>query len=378
MKEQVGELRKLAPTIEIVQKQTREVIESVSAIESRREFLEELRRRMSDLGALGSNLDERGRQLQSRMEAAEHSFVGLTARADEAERMGKSVATMTSNLLQAQERAEEIAKMIAGIETRYESIEEIAEQSQALKKELEQRQHVLKDAAKDLKRASDLRQEAAASAQQLDETAKRLAAALASADQRVARVGAMSGELEDRAARLQFVEKRLGQFEERLAKWDLVDQDVTRSLEQISARQGTVEALQADLDRMFTIAEKTAEDVRLITSAHREIAESRELLDDVRGRLRKSATREHARRARARDVESRAATGARASAAVRRPLRPQGPSGAEGRGRSGGREGRLAAVPAEAGRGDDRHPQGRAEADRTNPRRRGHRLGRHR
>jgi hypothetical protein len=33
---------------------------------------------------------------------------------------------------------------------------------------------------------------------------------------------------------------------------------------------------------MFAMAEKTFEDVRSITSAHREVAESRELLDELR------------------------------------------------------------------------------------------------
>jgi chromosome segregation ATPase len=286
LKERVTELRKVTPTIELVQKQARDVSESLSAIESRREFLEELRRRMADLGALGSNLDERGRQLQSRMEAAEQNFVGLIKRADEAERTNQAVSEMAASLQQAQARADEIGKMIETIEARSESVEGIAEQSRLLQQELDQRQHALKDAAKDLQRASALRQEAAASAQQLEETAKRLAGALNAADQRVARVGALSNQLEDRASNLQFVEKRLGQFEERLAKWDLVDQDVARSLEQITARQSTVEALRADLERMFATAEKTAEDVRVITSAHREIAESRGLLDDVRDRLR--------------------------------------------------------------------------------------------
>jgi len=60
---------------------------------------------------------------------------------------------------------------------------------------------------------------------------------------------------------------------------------VARTLEQISTRQGTVQALQADLDRMFAMAETTCENVRRITSAQRETAESRELLADIRRQL---------------------------------------------------------------------------------------------
>src|SRR6202008_207416 len=43
---------------------------------------------------------------------------------------------------------------------------------------------------------------------------------------------------------------------------------------------------QADLERMFVMAEKTASDVRSITSAHRDVAEGRALLDRVLGQLR--------------------------------------------------------------------------------------------
>ena len=71
-----------------------------------------------------------------------------------------------------------------------------------------------------------------------------------------------------------------------MTKWDRVDEEVTRSLEQIAARQDTVRSIQSDIGRMFAMAEKTFEDVRSITSAHREVAESRELLDELRGRLK--------------------------------------------------------------------------------------------
>ena len=71
--ERAGELRRMAPTVEFVQKQVQRVNESMSVIESRREFVEELHRRMADLGALAGTLDERGHDLQTRMDAAEQS-----------------------------------------------------------------------------------------------------------------------------------------------------------------------------------------------------------------------------------------------------------------------------------------------------------------
>jgi chromosome segregation ATPase len=130
-----------------------------------------------------------------------------------------------------------------------------------------------------------MRQEAADTAQKLESVAKRLAAELEEADQHVTAVDAASKQLEDRTATLQDVRKQLDEFEQRLAKWEMVEQDITRTMEQLTARQSTVDALQADLDRMFAMAEKTASHVKSITSTHREIDESRGLLREVLGRL---------------------------------------------------------------------------------------------
>ncbi|MGH7740980.1 MAG: hypothetical protein ACRENS_03040 [Candidatus Eiseniibacteriota bacterium] len=285
LREKVGELSKLAPMVDSVQKQAQRIGESVSAIEARREFIEDMHRRMADLGALGSKLDERGRQLQARMEGAEQRFSNLAAQADEADRVAKSVGQVSVNLSEAETQAEQIRRSVSEIEARCESVESLAERTNLMRQELEQRHHALEEATRDLHHASQMRQEAAASAQQLDGLSKRLTASLDSADRRVARVDSVARQLEDRASTLQGVEKRLDQFEGRLAKWDLVEQDIARSLEGMVARQGTVESLQADLDRMFVMAEKTASDVKSITSAHREIEESRGLLKEVLGRL---------------------------------------------------------------------------------------------
>ena len=282
---QVNELRKLAPTVEFVQKQVARVNDSMAAIESRKDFVDDMHRRMTELGGLGAALDERGRELQNRMEAAEQRFGLLAEHAVEAERLGKAMATLTASLHDAEQNAAEIRKSVDALGARCESVEILAEQTRVLRQELEQRQSALDAAAKDLQRASELRQEAAASAQDLDERARRLTTALAAAERQVVHVSDLSAALEERADGLRFVEKRLGEFEAQLTKWELVEHDVARSLEQLAARQGSVDALQADIERMFAMAEKTAADVRTITSAHREIEESRALLHEVKSEL---------------------------------------------------------------------------------------------
>jgi chromosome segregation ATPase len=289
VQERADELRRIGPTLEFVQKQVQRVNESISNIESRREFVDDLQRRVAELGAQGAKLDERGRELDGRMEAAEQRFVGLAAQADEAERLGKTITGVTTALSEAERDAERVGKIVAAVETRCESVEGLAERTRALREEIEQRAQAVDEATRNLQRASELRQESAAAAQDLDERAKRLGAALAGAERQATRVETMSTELEDRAGNLRFVEKRLGQFEERLARWDLVEQEIGRSLDQLVGRQSTVEALQTDLDRMFLVAEKTATDVRTITAAQAEIAGSRTLLEEVMGRLRETS-----------------------------------------------------------------------------------------
>jgi chromosome segregation protein len=286
LREEVGELHKMAPTVEFVQKQVHRVNESMSAIEAQRGFVEEVHRRMTDLASVAGTLDERGRGLQSRMDTAEQRFVGLAAHAEEAERLGKAVATVTSSVEEAERTIGEIGKAMATVESRCESLEGLAERMRSLRQEVDQRQHALEEAAKDLHQASELRQHAAAAAQEMEQRAKKLQGGLAAAEKQAARVTRLTDQIEDRAGSLRFVEKRLGQFEERLGKWELVEQEIGRALEQISSRQSTVEALQADIERMFVMAEKTAADVRSIGEARSEIAESRTLLEGVLARLR--------------------------------------------------------------------------------------------
>jgi len=281
---QVGAMHELAPAIEGLQKQAKHVAESINAVELRREFVDDLHRKFTDLGSLAGRLDERDRQLHSRIEVAEQQLVALTARAEEAERLATNMGVVASNMSETERRAGEIGKSVAAIAARCESIEDLEERTRALRPELEQRHHALQEATENLERASELRKEAATSAQKLGELSKKLTAALKTADERVTQVDTLSTELEDRAARLQSVEKRLGAFEERLAKWDAVEDQVARSLEELSVRQSTVETLRSDFDRLFALAEKTVADVREITSAHQEVEQTRQLLLDVTSR----------------------------------------------------------------------------------------------
>ena len=286
IKQRFADLRQYEPALESVRGQAQRIQDATASIETRREFVDDLHRRLAELGSLTARMDERGQQLSQRMEAAEQRFVSLGEQADNAEQVAGTLANVSSRVEQAATRAEDIQRSVSSLQARCESVEAIAGETKALRKEIEQRQHALSEATKQLQRASELREEAASAAHQLDELASKLTTSLGLADQRASEVGELASQLEDRAQNLRTVEKRLGEFELRMSKWDVTEQEIARSLEQIAARQGTIESLQGDLDRMFTMAEKTSIHVREITSAHQELEEGRSMLKEVLGQLK--------------------------------------------------------------------------------------------
>src|SRR6266699_519752 len=73
----------------------------------------------------------------------------------------------------------------------------------------------------------------------------------------------------------------MAQFEERLAMWDAVEAHLNRALEQVPRRQATLDALQADIHRLFEVAEKTTDDVRSIAAAKEEVTQTRAMLENV-------------------------------------------------------------------------------------------------
>ena len=285
MRNRFGQLETVTPALERAEKQAQHITESLSSIEARRDFLEGLHQKLTEFGSLSAGLNERGTQLAARMDAAEERFIHFASHAQEADKISSTVANVKADVLESVRKTESLVESVTAIEARCASVEELAERTRTLREEIAQRQDALEAAAQDLERAATERAEAAGAAQQLSALAKKLDGALASANKKAAELGVVAGGLESRAAALGGVDQRLGQFEQKLARWEIVDQQLSRALEQIAARQGTVQSLGADLERMFAIAETTCENVRTITSASRETAESRQLLKDIAGRL---------------------------------------------------------------------------------------------
>ena len=175
----------------------------------------------------------------------------------------------------------DLDESVGTLEKRALNLDGLAEQTRALGQELELRQASLASATEHLERASELRAEAASIAQQLEDRAGQLTGALATAAERTASLTETLDDLEGRAGHLRFVQKRMAQFEEQFAKWHGTEAQLSRALEQAAQRQASVDALQADLYRLFEVAERTVEHVRAIAGAKDQVTQTRAMLENV-------------------------------------------------------------------------------------------------
>lgn len=266
------------PLVDQLGKDVERVLTSVEAVESRRQFLEQIHTRLAELGSRSGQMEDRTQHLERRMEAAENRFVSLSLQADDAERVARVVFGVTRQVEESERRMTGIVGSIGTTEGRFREVEALAERVRQIGADLEQREGALQRASEQLQKASALRSEGAAMLEELEGQTRKLVESLAKTEARTAQVDVLATQLEDRASSLRFVEKRMAQFEEQLGKWELADQEVRRALEDIAQRQATIDGLRADIQHMFTLAERTMENVRSVGEAREEVRATHEMV----------------------------------------------------------------------------------------------------
>src|SRR6266850_6376253 len=274
-------IEELKPTVESVRGEADRLSQAMGQIDARSRMVEDLNKRLTELTSLGTQLDERSRELLTRMGGADERFAALNARADEAARIEKLVPAAVATVERAEQRVEQVDSSVTSLESRAHNLESLAERTRALGQELELKQTSLDKATEHLDRVAQLREQAAGAAQQLEERSSQLGTAVNTAGSRLIELTATLDELDNRAGTLRFAQKRMAQFEERLAKWEAVESQLTRALEQMGQRQATVDAMQADMHRLYEVAEKTTDDVRSIAGAREEVGQTRATLESV-------------------------------------------------------------------------------------------------
>jgi chromosome segregation ATPase len=183
----------------------------------------------------------------------------------------------------AERRVAAVDANLGALESRAENLEGLAERTRALGQELQLRQTDLAKATEHLDRASTLREQAASTAHELGTQVDHLSGMLAAAFTRITEINGSMDDLDSRAGNLRFSQKRMAQFEERLAKWEALETHLNRALEHMNQRRTTLDALEADMHRLFEVSEKTVDHVRAIAAAREEVTQTRGMLEQVLG-----------------------------------------------------------------------------------------------
>src|SRR5262249_13975277 len=139
LRTRVAAVHELEPKLQVVEGQAKRVHETTTAIESRRQYVDELQRKVTELGALSTRMDERGHQLGQRMDAAEERFELLNEQATTAEQVARTLSSVTFGVEEASGEVRELKAAVDALAGRCESVEVLAGETQALKKEVEQR-----------------------------------------------------------------------------------------------------------------------------------------------------------------------------------------------------------------------------------------------
>src|SRR5256885_8396597 len=182
---ELAAIEDLKPTVESVRGEADHLSQAMGQIEARSRVVDDLNKRLSELTTLGSQLDERSRELLARMQGADERFSALAAHADESARIEKLVPAAVATVERAERRVGEVDSAVTGLESRAHNLEGLAERTRALGQELELKQSALDKATEHLDRVAQLREQAASAAQQLEERSSQLGTAVGTAGNRL-------------------------------------------------------------------------------------------------------------------------------------------------------------------------------------------------
>ena len=118
---QVKELSGMEPAVERIRDEVEQVKGAMGEIEARRETLNDVQRRLGDLGAVSAELKERADALRGRMETAESRFTQLAKQAEEAQLVADTMAEVTGSVSEAEKRMSTVDESVRALESRTSS-----------------------------------------------------------------------------------------------------------------------------------------------------------------------------------------------------------------------------------------------------------------
>src|SRR5438552_15973480 len=115
---ELAAIEDLKPTVESVRGEADRLSQAMGQIEGRSRTVDDLNKRLTDLTNLGTQLDERSRELVTRMQGADERFGALAARAEEAASIDKRVPAAVATGWRGEKRVGEGDTVVATLESR--------------------------------------------------------------------------------------------------------------------------------------------------------------------------------------------------------------------------------------------------------------------
>src|SRR5437879_1057178 len=123
LRRELAAVEEMKPTVESVRADSDRLSQSMAQIESRRQLVEQLNTRLTDLTGTAAQLDERTAGLAARMNTTDQQLQGLTAHAAEAARIEKLVPTVVGTVERAERRMTQIDTAVTTVEGRDASLD---------------------------------------------------------------------------------------------------------------------------------------------------------------------------------------------------------------------------------------------------------------
>jgi chromosome segregation ATPase len=285
LRDEVASLDRMRATVDTLRQELDRVTTQTASIEQRRALVDEVQRRLGEVASQSGAIEERSRGLADRLATMEQQLGTIVPRLEEVGRAGSQLVGLTAELRGMEERLAQVQGAISGAEERAKGVEALGERMEELTKEVDQRANAVRRASEHLTRATTLRQEAAEAAEQLAERVRALEEVAEKATERLTEAEGLAKGLDGRVEALAGVQERLVGFEARLAEWRRAEQQVAQALEQAESRQAAITTLQAEIRNLYTMAERTQADARLIVEAEPRVSQTRQELEALLSRL---------------------------------------------------------------------------------------------
>jgi len=247
------------------------------------QFLGQIEKNVSEIKKLHEAVLAGGDELQKRFQAMDAEARKLDrefASARDALQQSAAQFTFEKDGLDAlSQRVMQLREAVGAAEKRLPVIEETRTAVDGVASEARRLAGMVKELGvqvQDLESAASAAQAAQAQVQTLQEAVGGLTRRMdALAPARV------SAELDQRAAQIEEVRGRVSRLETKLADWAALEERVDQSLAAAGERRAAVEALRADLQRLFQMADAAVTQVRVAADLQQQVDQRRQVLDTV-------------------------------------------------------------------------------------------------